>query len=77
MSKEIFKENLQYGPDEWEHMPYNGQAGQPCPNGCIMRRRTRPPFDYTLDGDCRVPWDENCCMNIQDKKKDEERDKSS
>ena len=65
--KEEFERKLKYGVQEWEQMPYNFQDGQPCPMGCIISRRIAAPHDYRLDGDCRAPSNEHCCMNIQDK----------
>lgn len=65
MSKDVFKDKLTYGDSEWIDQPYNGSPGQPCTYGCIMKRRVKPPHDYHLVGDCRVPWADDCCMNKQ------------
>jgi len=70
MTKEVFKEKLQYGDEEWIDQPYNGSPGQPCLYGCILKQRVKPPHDYRPVGDCRVPWAEDCCLNRQDKQKD-------
>jgi len=63
--EEKFERKLKYGEDTWEQQPYNGQEGEPCPYGCIMRKRVAPPLWYTLDGDCRAPSAKDCCMNVQ------------
>lgn len=67
--KEAFKKALREGKPVWKQMPYNGQEGQPCHAGCIIRQRIAPPHDYVLDGDCRAPASDKCCMNIQDAKR--------
>jgi len=67
MSKEEFTDKLKYGDEEWEYFAANGTA--PCPHGCIIKRRLKPPFEYSLTGDCRVPWADDCCMNRQDAEK--------
>lgn len=71
MSKDVFKDKLKYGEEEWVDQPYNGAPGEPCPYGCILRQRNGAPFDYRLVGDCRIPWADDCCMNKQDKMKKE------
>ena len=65
MSKEDFKDKLTYGEGEWEYFPANGSY--PCPFGCIVKQRVKPPHDFSLSGDCRVPYADECCMNKQDK----------
>ena len=65
MSKEEFTDKLKYGDEEWDYLAHNGQDGQPCTYGCIMKQRRKPPYDYHLVGDCRVPWSDDCCMNRQ------------
>ena len=63
--KEKFERKLKYGEDQWTLQPYNGQEGQPCPYGCIIFKRIAPPLKYKLDGDCRSPSSDDCCMNLQ------------
>lgn len=67
MSKEEFTDKLKYGDEEWHYFPGNGD--EPCPFGCIMKQRIKPPHDYSLVGDCRIPWSPDCCLNRQDKQK--------
>lgn len=63
--EEKFERKLKYGKDEWVQQPYNFQDGQPCPHGCIINKRVAPPLYYSLSGDCRAPYSDECCMNIQ------------
>ncbi len=63
--KEKFERKLVHGDDAWEPQPYNFQEGQPCPYGCIINKRVAPPLYYSLSGDCRAPYSDECCMNIQ------------
>ncbi len=73
-AEEKFERKLKYGKDEWLQQPYNGQDDQPCPYGCIIKKRVAPPLYYSLDGDCRAPAQEDCCMNLQyDNEYDETR----
>lgn len=73
MSKEEFKDKLMYGDEEWEHLPYNFQDGQPCEYGCIMKKRLKPPYDYHLVGDCRNPSAVRCRMNVEESDKRERK----
>lgn len=52
--------------DEWEYLPCNRQEGQPCPNGCIMRKH-KTTGKVVLDGDCRAPYNEDCYLNRKEK----------
>ena len=63
--EEKFERKLKYGKDEWEQQPCNYAEGQPCPMGCIINKRVAPPLYYSLSGDCRAPYSDECCMNIQ------------
>ena len=63
--EEKFERKLKYGKDEWIPQPSNHQEGQPCPYGCILKKRVAPPLYYALSGDCRVPYAKDCCMNLQ------------
>ena len=63
--KEKFARILEYGKDQWEPQPHNGQEGEPCPYGCLISKRVAPPLYYKLDGDCRAPYQKDCCMNLQ------------
>lgn len=60
-----FLRKLKHGKEEWEHFPANQEY--PCIFGCIVKRRIAPPHDFSLSGDCRVPYSQDCCMNKQDK----------
>lgn len=64
-TKDKFERKLKHGADEWRAQPYNGMDGQPCPYGCLISKRVAPPLKYKLDGDCRAPSAEDCCMNWQ------------
>lgn len=64
-AEEKFERKLKYGEDCWELQPYNGQEGQACPYGCIIKKRVAPPLWYNLVGDCRCPSAKDCCMNVQ------------
>lgn len=72
--KEEFKKILKEGQPKWKYFPYNFQEGQPCPMGCIIKQRIAPPHEYSLSGDCRAPYSDECCMNIQDKERELQRE---
>jgi len=63
--EEKFERKLRYGEDEWIPQPGNHAEDQPCPYGCLLKKRVAPPLYYSLSGDCRAPYQDDCCMNIQ------------
>ena len=63
--KQEFARKLKHGKEEWRYFPANREY--PCIFGCIVKQRIAPPHDFSLSGDCRVPYSQDCCMNKQDK----------
>lgn len=51
---------------DWEYLPCNGQEGQACPNGCIMKKDKNTGKLYLI-GDCRAPYDKDCALEVQER----------
>ena len=64
-AEEKFARKLKYGKDVWVLQPHNQAPSQPCPYGCLINKRVAPPLYYSLSGDCRCPFADDCCMNLQ------------